>query len=63
LDIHLVESAHAARRTDTYLGARYRRLRIRRGPSKAPKVIAHSILVPVYHMLSRDVAYIELGVD
>jgi transposase len=63
LGIHLAEAAQAAGRTDTYLGAQYRRLRARRGPSKATKAVAHSIIVAAFHMLSDDVPYRDLGAD
>jgi transposase len=42
LALHLSEAAQAAGRTDTYLGAQYRRLRTRRGPSNATKALGHS---------------------
>jgi transposase len=58
----LVEAAHGASRTkNTYLGAQYRRLATRRGKKKALVAIAHSILVIVYHVLSRKEPYHDLG--
>jgi transposase len=63
LGVHLAEAAQAAGRTDTYLGAQYRRLRARRGPSKATKAVAHSIIVAAFHMLSQDTPYRDLGAD
>ena len=59
----LVEAAHAAGRTQTYLGAQYRRLARRRGVKKAAVAVAHSILVIIYHMLTRNTTYEDLGVD
>jgi transposase len=41
----LLEAAHAAARTNTYLGAQYRRLATRRDTKKALFAVAHSILV------------------
>ncbi len=58
----LMEAAHGAVRTrGSYFGAQYRRLAGRRGSKRALVAVAHSILVVVYHVLSRHVAYQELG--
>jgi transposase len=58
----LVEASWSVSRTkDTYLAAQYRRLVPRRGKKKAIVAVAHSILVIVYHMLSRNLPYQELG--
>lgn len=58
----LVEAGHAAGRTrDSYLGAQYRRLAARRGKKRAALAVGHSILVIIYHMLSRGCAYEDLG--
>jgi transposase len=59
----LLEAAHAAARTNTYLGAQYRRLAKRRGPKKALFAVAHSILVICFHLLQRHVAYQDLGAN
>jgi transposase len=56
----LLDAAHAAARTTTYLGAQYRRLAKRRGPKKALFAIAHSILVVCFHLLQRHVAYEDM---
>jgi len=58
-------AAMAAARTkdDTYFGARYRRLAPRLGKSKAIVAIEHSILTAVWHMLTDDVDYHDLGGD
>ena len=58
-------AAMAAARTkdDTYLGARYRRLAPRLGKPKAIVAIEHSILTAVWHMLTDDVDYHDLGGD
>ena len=64
LGVHLTEAAKGAARTkDTYLGARYQRLRGRRGAAKATKAVGHSILVAAYHILDRGVPYQDLGAD
>ncbi len=58
----LVEAAHAACRTkNTYLAAQYHRLATRRGGKKAALAVAHTMLVIVYHLLTRHQAYRELG--
>lgn len=59
----LVEAARSAGRTQTYLGALYRRLAPRRGPRRAAIAVAHAILVAIYHMLGRQTPYQDLGVD
>jgi len=58
-------AAMAAARTKdtTYLGARYRRLAPRLGKKKAIVAIQHSILVAVWHMLTNEVDYTDLGGD
>ncbi len=59
----LVEAARSAGRTQTYFGALYRRLAARRGPRRAAIAVAHAILVTIYHMLTRQTPYQDLGVD
>jgi transposase len=58
----LSEAAWAATRTkETYLTSLYHRLAGRRGKKRALVAVAHSILVSVYFMLSRQQPYHELG--
>jgi transposase len=58
----LVQAAHAAARTKgTYLAAQYRRLAARRGRAKAAVAVAHSILTIVYHLLTEETVYRDLG--
>lgn len=57
----LVQAAHATSRTDTFLGALYRRLARRLGPSKAAMAVAHRILVYAFHMMKNKAEYRELG--
>ena len=58
----LIEVAHAASKTkDTYLSAQYRRLATRRGKQRALVALGHTILVMVYHILTRREPYRELG--
>ncbi|MEU6497750.1 IS110 family transposase [Streptomyces sp. NPDC046984] len=57
-------AALAATRTkDSYLQARYKRLTARRGPMKALIAVEHSIITAIWHMLTDDVPYYELGGD
>jgi hypothetical protein len=56
--------AHAAVRTKgTYVSALYQRLAARRGKKRAIIAVAHSIMVSIFHMLSRNVPYRELGAN
>ena len=49
-------------RTDTFLGARYRRLARRRGKQKAIVAIGNSALVAIWHLLSEPGArFVDLG--
>jgi transposase len=58
----LGQAAAAAARTDTFLGERYRRIVKRRGKLKAPVAVARSILVIVWHLLTkRSARYRDLG--
>ncbi|MHB6911261.1 transposase [Streptomyces sp. DB-54] len=60
----LGEAAISAARTDTFLGARYRRIVKRRGHMKALVAVARSILVSVWHLLSNPhTRYRDLGAD
>lgn len=60
----LIEAAHGAGRTKhTYLGAQFRRLAARRGKKKAVVAVAHSLVVIVYHILTRKEPYRDLGAN
>jgi len=60
----LVQSAWAAIRVkDTDLRSQFLRLRSRRGPKKAIIAVAASILTAVYHMLTNDLPYHDLGAN
>jgi hypothetical protein len=60
----VVEAVWAAARTkDTFYSARYHRLAARRGKKRALVAVGHSILKSVYHILSTESAYRELGAD
>ena len=57
----LVQAAHGVRRSRTYLGERYRRLKKRRGSKRAALAVGHSILVISYQMVKTGEAYQEKG--
>ncbi len=58
----LVEAAHvAAKTTQTYLAAQYQRIAARRGKKRALLAVGHTILVIVYHLLTRKQPYQDLG--
>ncbi len=60
----LIEIAHVASKTkDTYLAAQYRRIAARRGKKRALIALGHTILVIIYHILTRREPYRELGVS
>jgi transposase len=58
----LIQAAHAAGRTQTYLGEQYRRIGKRRGKKRAAVAVGHSILVIFYHMMLTGEHYQEKGV-
>ena len=53
----LVQAAHAAGKTKTYLGAQYRRMSKGRSTKRAAVAVGHSILVIYYHMLTTSQPY------
>ena len=57
----LVEAAKAAGRTQTYLGAQYRRLARRIGANRAALAVAHSIAVISHRIIDRVEDYVDLG--
>jgi transposase len=60
----LVEAALAAtREKDCYFREKYYRLKARRGHKRAVVAVAHKLLVAIYHVLSSDMPYRELGAD
>ena len=61
LRVSLTEAAYAAGRGKTYLAAQYHRLIARRGKKRAAIAVGHSILVIVYHVLTRGVPFEDLG--
>jgi len=60
----LIEVAHAVARTKgNHLTERHRRIRARRGPKRAAVATGHAVLIAVWHILDRKVAFENLGVD
>ncbi len=59
----LIQAAHAAGRTQTYLGEHYRRIAKRRGKKRAAVAVGHSILVIYSHMMLTGEHYQEKGVE
>jgi len=60
----LIQAAWAASHTkDTYLSALFRKLVVRLGKKKALVAVAHAIAVIIYHVMTKDVPYYELGAD
>jgi transposase len=60
----LLQMAWAASRTkNTYLATHFRRLSARRGAKRAAIAVSHTLLVIVYHVLTRRTPYKDLGPD
>ena len=59
----LVQAAHCASRTNTYLRAHYARIKSRRGGKRAVIAVAHTLLVACWHMISRNEDFKDLGSD
>lgn len=62
----LIESAWAAGRTSTYVGAQFRRFHRRfgkNGSQKAAVATAHTLIVIIWHVLAQTTAYRDLGSD
>jgi hypothetical protein len=54
-------AASTLRRSDSYLGAQFRRFRTRLGSPKAITAMAHKLAVPYYRMLRYGEEYIGRG--
>jgi len=60
----LTQAAWGASRTRrSYYSAQHRRLASRRGARRATLAVAHSLLVTVHSLLSRQTSYVDLGAD
>ncbi|MBN9374975.1 MAG: IS110 family transposase, partial [Cellulomonas sp.] len=58
-----VAAMAAARSKDTYLAAKHRRVRTRRGPQRATVALEHAILLALWHMLTNHTPYRDPGGD
>jgi len=58
-----IVALQAARRNTTYLSALYRRISPRRGPVKALVAVENSVLTAIWHMLTNNEPYEDLGPD
>lgn len=60
----LVQAAWSASHTNgSYLQSQFYRIARRAGRKKAAVAVAHSMIVAIWHMLTKDVAYNDLGGD
>jgi transposase len=59
----LTQAAWSAARTDTFIAARFKRLSRRLGKKKAIVAVAHTLIIAVWHVLSNDEDYQDLGSD
>jgi len=59
----LVEAAHSVKASNNFLGAQYRRIASRKGKQRAAIAVAHSIMTIVYHLLTKQEEYKELGAN
>jgi transposase len=58
----LVQCARAAVKTKgSFFKAQYERITVRRGSNRAALAVAHSMLISIWHMLSKNQPYIDLG--
>jgi transposase len=57
----LTEAARSLARSQTYLGAQYRRIALRRGGKRAAIAVAHTILIISYHLIRDGTTYQDLG--
>ena len=56
-------AANSLKVSKTYLGARFRRLRARRGPAVAVKAMAAKLARLVYNMLRHGMEYVDRGIE
>jgi len=60
----LVEAAHAASHCkECYLSAHYHHIAAHRGKKRAAVALGHTLLIIIYHILSKEKEYEELGGD
>jgi transposase len=56
-------AANALRRSDSYLGARYRSLRTRLGSPKAIKATARYLACIIYRLFTKGQAWVDRGAE
>lgn len=61
--ILVTAAVSASQAKGTYLRDKFHRLKARMGTKKAAMAIAHKILVAIFHMLQRGIAFVDLGGD
>ena len=54
-------TANPGQTKGTYLRNKFHRLKARMGTKKAAVAVAHKILVAIFHMLQRGIAFVDLG--
>ncbi|MDE3077358.1 MAG: transposase, partial [Chloroflexota bacterium] len=59
----LVQAAWAAIHTQGYLRAQFQHIARRRGERRAALAVAHSLLAIIYHVLSEQTPYRDLGAE
>ena len=59
----MIEASKAGTRADGFLRARKARIARRRGPNKATVAVARSQMIAIWHMLSNDEPWQDLGAD
>jgi transposase len=60
----LIQCAQAAAKTKgTFFRAQYDKLVVRRGANRAKVAVAHSMIIVIWHMLSKNVPYKDLGAN
>lgn len=59
----LRQAAQSLSRSNSYLGAYYRRMHARLGPAKAITATAHKLARIIYVMLKEQIEYVDLGPD
>ena len=57
------QAARSAGRSQSYLGAYFRRMRAKFGPAKATTATARKMACIFYHMLKEQKEYVDLGED
>jgi transposase len=59
----LRQGARSLHRSPTYLGAYFRRMRVRLGAAKAVTATAHKLACIIYKMLKEQIEYVDAGED